>query len=479
MYGLDREHALEPMQAEVEHQFGVLDYRSVDADLIIDFSDDSPPPSSHRLLTPLFNGRAGELGLMMALTGSEPILVELIDSCRPGSAWWERPASVDREVLGKSMDGILSATARLLLSAVERGGAPHPSVKCVSQAVSPQLPTGGAVTASWSFAARSFIHKVTRRLTDLALGDRKWMVAWRPGGCAQLLNRARLGYSIVPDDRRRYFADPFPFSHNGREFIFVEEFPYATGRGCISVLEVKPGGQTTSLGIVLEEPFHLSYPFVFELGGDIWMIPEAGEGRGVYLYRATQFPFKWERSACLISGINAYDATLLRHDDRYWLFLCERAWHSSGWDMLSLYHARDLFGDWTRHICNPVIIDATLCRPGGAMFIYNGTLVRPAQNCSGLYGGSIELCRIDNLSEDTFSQTVVGHINAGAFGCHTYNASAGLEVIDVFGRPPGRGQIEASFIPISADVLRPYRSADANVQPPPSKAMDLPTTPAL
>ena len=51
---------------------------------------------------------------------------------------------------------------------------------------------------------------------------------------------------------------------------------------------------------VLEEPWHLSYPFLIEWGGDIWMIPESSTNRDIAIYRAVDFPLKWERHAVLV-----------------------------------------------------------------------------------------------------------------------------------------------------------------------------------
>ena len=99
------------------------------------------------------------------------------------------------------------------------------------------------------------------------------------------------------------------------------------------------------------------------------------------------------------------------------------------------------------HVRNPVLIDGSLSRPAGAVFDHHGTVMRPAQDCSSFYGGAVTLCRIDSLNENFFSQTLVGHIYAGKFGCHTYNSQYGLEVIDVFGRVRGVDHVRAEFVP--------------------------------
>jgi hypothetical protein len=45
------------------------------------------------------------------------------------------------------------------------------------------------------------------------------------GGVPQL---AGATFTRIPDDGARFFADPFPIHRDGRDYLFVEEFPYAT-----------------------------------------------------------------------------------------------------------------------------------------------------------------------------------------------------------------------------------------------------------
>ena len=187
-----------------------------------------------------------------------------------------------------------------------------------------------------------------------------------------------------------------------------------------------------------------SYPFIFEQDGEIWMIPESGEARSINLYRAEKFPDKWKYEGCLIDDIDGYDATFLLHGGRFWLFVCEKTWNSTGWDELSLFSSTDLIRGWQPHPKNPILIDASVSRSGGAIFRRGDQIIRPAQDCSHYYGGGISLCRVDALGTDEFSQTIIGSINC-VDGCHTYNNNAGLEVIDVFGRTRGLREVTATF----------------------------------
>jgi len=287
--------------------------------------------------------------------------------------------------------------------------------------------------------------KVAKYAKNLVAGERVWSVAWRFDPSYTLLDRRSASFLVLADDGNRYYADPFPFRRNGQYFVFVEDFSYASGRGCISVASIEGGVASTPFP-VLEEPHHLSYPFIFTHANHVWMIPESGEARGIYLYRAEQFPYRWKRETCLIEGIEAYDATLLRHAGRFWLFLCERICNSSSSDSLSLFHADSLTGPWLP-ARNPVVVDAMMSRPAGAIIQRHGHQIRPAQDCSREYGGAVPLYRVDRLEPNDFSQVLIGTIHCGSRGCHTYNNYSGLEVIDVFGRKSGN-EVTAFFDPL-------------------------------
>jgi hypothetical protein len=132
------------------------------------------------------------------------------------------------------------------------------------------------------------------------------------------------GWRDLPDDRRRFYADPFPIEQNGRLFVLVEDFAHALGYGVISAVEFDAEGPAGVPRPVLDTGSHLSYPFVFEHCGAVWMVPESVAVGTVDLYRAVKFPDQWVKEATLLTGVEASDATLLEHDGRWWMFATVR-----------------------------------------------------------------------------------------------------------------------------------------------------------
>ncbi|WP_338696893.1 hypothetical protein V5279_10045 [Bradyrhizobium sp. 26S5] len=416
-------------------------------DVVINLSGETPVTRARRVLTPLFNGVPGEIGVMAALTNGEDLLVELHDTTCPWGPWTARPASADRDVFAVSLDGTLSCAILLILKAV-RGD----KRAAASDAARPRMtsPPGSAAALIW--ASRTVASKAIRLLNIIAKGGKMWAVGWRRNEGTSLLDKGKAVFKVLAADADSYLADPFPFSHHGQDFIFVEQYSYRKKRGCIAVARVTPDGTTSAPRIVLEEPHHLSYPFVFERDGQIWMIPESGEASNVCLYRAIEFPYRWTREACPIDRVEAYDCTPLFRNGRSWFFVTPRRWRSSAWDVLEVYHAEGLTGTWVPHAANPILIDASLSRPAGAFIEHGGQILRPVQNCSRGYGDAITLCRIDALGPSEFAQTPVGVIRAASFGCHTYNRGSGLEVIDMFGRVRRLREVTASYEPLSPEV---------------------------
>jgi hypothetical protein len=174
---------------------------------------------------------------------------------------------------------------------------------------------------------------------------------------------------------------------------------------------------------------------VFRHGGETFMIPETSAVSRVELYRAAEFPHSWTREAILLDGIDAADATLLVHGDRLWLFAGVAAADASSLDELHLFSAKAPQGPWHAHPRNPIVSDARRARPAGAIQRWGSRMVRPGQDGSRRYGGSIAFCEIDVLNETDYAEHEIARLEprdvAGARATHTYSADSAFEAIDL------------------------------------------------
>ncbi len=272
----------------------------------------------------------------------------------------------------------------------------------------------------------------------------QWFIAYRfdgPGRNSRPWNDPS-GFTRLVPPTDRFWADPFPLVRNGRYFIFFEELLFSAAKAHISVVEIDPSGRASEPVKVLERDYHLSYPFLVEHQGELFMVPETGENRTVEVHRCIEFPHRWRLEKVLLQNIFCVDATFLRTDGRWWMFGNVAVEGTEIYDELHLFHADDLFGEWRPHRRNPVKSDARCARPAGNFYRDGGTLYRPAQICAPLYGSGVSINRVLELTPDSYLEQEVERVlpaqfggdSAGLLGIHTLNRDANLSVIDGFCR---------------------------------------------
>ena len=205
----------------------------------------------------------------------------------------------------------------------------------------------------------------------------------------------------VTDVAALFVADPFALCAQDQWYLFCEVLNRATDQGDIGYATSQDGIVWHYRRIVLDEPFHLSYPTVFRWENAIYMVPETSEAGHVRLYEASSFPDQWRWKADLLSGDGLADPTLFRHDGRWWMFVGKANTHDELW----LYFADQLAGPWQSHPRNPVIRhNADLARPGGPLFTYENHLYRLAQDCRPNYGNALRAFRILQLSTTDYAE---------------------------------------------------------------------------
>lgn len=163
------------------------------------------------------------------------------------------------------------------------------------------------------------------------------------------------------------------------------------------------------------------------------MIPETSAARTIELYRAVEFPWRWELHSTLVEGVQASDATPFVHDGRWWI-TATVGFGGSTSDSLCLWSAPDLWGPWAPHKNNPVLVDIASARPAGHVHIRDGHLVRPVQDSRDGYGTAMALAEITRLDDEGFEQRIVAQYHPGSAWpgrkLHTFNTAGGVEVVD-------------------------------------------------
>ncbi len=241
----------------------------------------------------------------------------------------------------------------------------------------------------------------------------------------------------LPTGRRfTFLADPFGLWRDDVLHLFVEAFEYRDRIGRIDVLRFDRDLALIDHRPCLAEPWHLSYPFVFEAEGDTWMMPEAHRSGTLTLYRATDFPFGWEKVTALPLDTPAVDASPFYFEGRWWLFYAASHGKAARQSHLHLAYADRITGPWTPHPGNPVRIDRASARPGGTPLLIGGRPVLPMQDCTKSYGGAIRPLTVTCLTPDRFAAEAGAAMlpppSAAPFvdGLHTLSACGDVTLID-------------------------------------------------
>ena len=290
-------------------------------------------------------------------------------------------------------------------------------------------PRAGQILA---LAWKQVIRKLRKRFSPRESRDR-WilMAGIHSGGNAFSWNALK---PIVPP-RGAYWADPFIIQRESKTYLFFEEFLYKTGLGRIACVEIGNDGNISKPGIILEKPYHLSYPFVFEYGGEMYMIPETAQNRTIEIYHCARFPDQWEHHKTIMQDLRAADSTLIEHDGLWWLFVNIAGEGGSTWDELHLFYADEPLSDhWTPHPLNPIVSDVRSARPAGRIFGRDDGLVRPSQDSSIRYGYALNLNRITKLTANEYEEELMERLEPPDHGAilavHTCNFSGDLAVLD-------------------------------------------------
>ena len=239
----------------------------------------------------------------------------------------------------------------------------------------------------------------------------------------------------IHSPRKFTFADSFYAKHNNRHFIFFEEVDDQHPVGFLSVLETFEDGTFTDPTPILKLDYHLSYPCVFEVNNQWYMIPETSENNTIELWKCTNFPYTWQKEKNLLENINAVDATPFYYQNMWYIFTSTKENCKKFGDRLDIYYTPDILNEPLKpHAQNPVATGQQSLRMAGKPFYFNQQLVRPSQDSLKRYGGHIELKKITQLSPTAYQEepllSILPDWNEQDDGCHTIHVDGHFVVLD-------------------------------------------------
>jgi len=219
-------------------------------------------------------------------------------------------------------------------------------------------------------------------------------------------NNPVLTSQAVSDVSAVFVADPFMLHVNHTWYMFFEVMNRYTRKGEIGLAISSDGVKWIYQKIVLAEPFHLSYPYVFEWMNDYYMIPESHQSGSIRLYKASMFPTQWSFFRTLLRGPYFVDASIFQYDNKWWLYTDT----SPGMrhDTLRFYYADDLMGPWLEHPKSPIVKgNPRIARPAGRVPVIDDRVIRYAQDCFPAYGTQVRAFEVTELTTTRYHEQAV------------------------------------------------------------------------
>lgn len=244
---------------------------------------------------------------------------------------------------------------------------------------------------------------------------------------------------------RYWFADPFLYERDGCVYLFYEAFDLLENRGKEGYSLMQADGSWSKPRIIIDEPYHLSFPNIFDFNGCTYIMPEMSEDYSLKLFKAVEFPNKWVLAETILPDVFACDSVFVEKDSQRFLITNEmyhnvpNGQYASCWVKNYLYR---MDGMKVKGNGEKVAEGDYGIRNAGKTFESEGKLFRIGQDCrERLYGRGMVLFEIESLSPykekvltswscEDLSKHIKRASNESIVGSHTYNFSEHFEIID-------------------------------------------------
>ena len=260
-------------------------------------------------------------------------------------------------------------------------------------------------------------------------------------------------FLVFPTSADKWYADPIILSWEGKDYLFCEIYDRKKDIGYIGVTHldsVTPNFPEK----VLDIGTHLSYPCVFSVGQEVYMIPETTTKKSIELYKAIEFPYKWEYVTQITSGKEYADSTYYSDDTKRLLLTFEQYQEDGSITKVHVYDASKIIEGELFDYPSMDFEFSNQSRGGGKLFEYAGKILRPAQVCTKEYGYALNFMEVsfendsycEKLLNTVYPEKIKSNLNKKIIGIHTYALTQDYEIIDVkFDDPRLRYQIRRVF----------------------------------
>ncbi|WP_199117973.1 hypothetical protein [Pedobacter sp. ASV28] len=260
----------------------------------------------------------------------------------------------------------------------------------------------------------------------------KWNIGYVHQSAQDFIARRQLDDKVVwlKESKADYAADPFVFVHRSEVHVYYEELTDVLSKGRINVISGLDFSTKKRVKGFKPKDIHLSYPYIFDDQEHTYCIPETGQAKEVALYEIDANDLsKIKKMRVLLNGKSYVDTSIIFYKQKFWLFTSV----SGKPNVFYIYYADSLDNEFISHAQNPIETDNKNFRNAGNLFIVGDQLYRPTQNMELVYGGSVVINQVIELSETTFASKVLFEVKPKApysIGLHNISMLDHMIVFD-------------------------------------------------
>jgi hypothetical protein len=248
------------------------------------------------------------------------------------------------------------------------------------------------------------------------------------------------GFKKLKNPFGKWAADPFVINYKGITYVFAEMAGIASRKGDIYCLNL--ASEKKKWKKCISSNFHMSFPNIFAIGDDFYMVPETAHDCSVTIYQAQKMPTKWLKNKVLYvdeQSIHPVDNVPLPFDSGPFQNAFLSYIRKDNHNFLALFKKEnDAFS-----LKLSIGDEESKLRPAGNIFTYKNKYYFPSQDCSKTYGGGLIINELVDSSSFKFSRqsfeifpkdVVKSGLEKRCVGIHTYNSNQDFEVIDIISR---------------------------------------------
>ena len=278
------------------------------------------------------------------------------------------------------------------------------------------------------------IQKIRTKIGQMDLLSDMWNIGFVTEDIADVVKSDKLHIHWLKHNYTdRWFADPFLLEVTEKQIIvLVEEFCYKIRKGRIARLVIsRPDYVLQDMKIVLEMPYHLSFPVICQKDGETFVMPECALSGELNLYKYNPKTIMLEKVS-EVGHLPLSDATIVtfKSGEKY-IFSTE--FPNPNGNVLQVYpfdgNAMTIQPKPVAEISFP----SNIARNAGDAFYIGDDMYRPAQDCNKCYGNGINIQKVTKDGQ-VFSFETVSCFHSDnpdySLGYHTLNMKNGLIVVD-------------------------------------------------